>query len=104
MKYSIRYLPSARQDLINLVHYLVKEYGANEAAENLLKEIDRRIAHLSEFPYAHPLYASPMRLPIEIRYLPVKNHIVFYTVLEPAHAVEIRRVLYARQNIAMQEI
>ena len=100
MKYSIKYLPKAEQDLGSLVDYLADEYGAYEAAVNLLNEIDRRIKHLAEFPYSHPLYPSPMRLPMEMRYLPVKNHIVFYTVFEPAHVVEIRRVLYMRRDIA----
>ena len=84
----------------SLVDFLADECSAYEAAVSLLNEIDRRIMHLAEFPYAHPLYASPMRLPIEMRYLPVKSHIVFYTVLEPAHVVEIRRVLHTRRNIA----
>jgi len=100
MKYSIKYLPEAEQDLDSLVDFLADECSAYEAAVSLLNEIDRRIMHLAEFPYAHPLYASPMRLPIEMRYLPVKSHIVFYTVLEPAHVVEIRRVLHTRRNIA----
>ena len=100
MMYSIQYLPEAAQDLDSLVDYLADECSAYEAAVNLLNEIDRRIMHLEEFPYAHPLYAAPMRLPIEMRYLPVENYIVFYTVLEPARVVEIRRVLHARRNIA----
>ena len=104
MKYSIQYFPSARQDLKNLAYYLIREYGANEAATNLLGEIDRRIMHLENFPYSHPLYASPMRFSAEIRSFSIKKHIVFYTVREPAHIVEIRRVLYARQDIAKQEI
>jgi len=100
MKYRIKYLPEAEQDLDNLVDYLADECSAYDAAVNLLNEIDQRIMHLEDFPYAHPLYMAPMRLPTELRYLPIKSHIVFYTVLEPAHVVEIRRVLHAKRNIA----
>jgi len=87
--------------LDNLVDYLAVECGAYEAAVSLLNEIQQRIMHLADFPYSHPLYMAPMRLPTELRYLPVKSHIVFYTVLEPAHIVEIRRVLHAKRNIAV---
>ncbi len=99
MKYALSYLPAAREDLRAVVKYLIDEYGADDAAENLLREIDQRIAHLADYPYAHPLYPSPMRLPVEVRYLPVKRYVVFYTVLEPEHIVEIRRVIYMRMDI-----
>lgn len=99
MKYAIRYLPTAKEDLRAVVKYLIDEHGAGDAAENLLREIDQHIAHLAEYPYSHPLYPSPMKLPVEMRYLPVKKHIVFYTVLEPDHIVEIRRVIYERMVI-----
>ena len=96
--YKITYLPIANQDLTDTMRYIAEELHDPGAALTLVEEIERAISLLAEFPYAHPLHASPMKLPRETRFFPVRNYLVFYVVLEPLHVAEIQRVLYNRMD------
>ncbi len=102
--YSLRYLPLARNDIRDTLIYIAGELKNPEAALSLMEKLEQAILRLREFPYAHPLYRSPMRLISETRFVPVENHLVFYTVLEPEHVVEIRRVLYERMDTRKQPL
>ena len=71
-----------------------------EAAYRLLGDLESAISLLAELPYAHPLHPSPLRLPRETRFLPVRNYLVFYVVTEPQQSVEIQSVVHNRMNRA----
>ncbi len=96
--YDLRYLPLARHDIREAIRYIDEELKNPQAALSLLDKMERGIVQLREFPYAHPLYCSPLRLVSEIRFSPVENYLLFYTVLEPEHVVEIMRVLYHKMD------
>lgn len=102
--YKLQYLPAARSDIQNAVNYIAGELKNPEAALSLMEKLEQHILQLKEFPYAHSLYPSPMRLLSETRFIPVENYLIFYTVLEPEHIVEIRRVLYSKTDIRKQTI
>jgi toxin ParE1/3/4 len=102
--HSLQYLPLARSDIRDTLLYIAEELKNPEAALLLMDKLEQAILRLREFPYAHPLYHSPMRLVSETRFVPVENHLVFYTVLEPEHTVEIRRVLYDKMDMRKQPL
>jgi len=93
-KFKIEYLPSAANDLTEIVNYIKND---NQPAEiNLVSKIDESISHLSQFPY---LGSSPkdIRLySLGYRMLIIENYIVFYVVLEDI--VEIRRVISGKRK------
>ena len=101
MNYLIQYTPLGRADLEDITRYFLDQ-RMPEVAIALLDAIESHIAHLAQFPYAHALWPAPLKLPSETRYLPVKSYIVFYTVIEPAHIVEIRRVLHERLDLPLR--
>lgn len=98
--YRITYLPVANQDLIDTVRYISEQLQDTAAALALIDDIERMIAMLAQFPYAHPIHSLPMKLPRETRFFSVRNYLVFYVVLEPQHTVEIQRVIYNRMDRA----
>ena len=102
--YSLRYLTLARNDIRETLLYIAEELKNPDAALSLMDKLEQAVLLLREFPYAHPLYHAPMRLPSEARFVPVENYLVFYTVLEPEHIVEIRRVLYNKVDLQKQPL
>ena len=102
--YRLQYLPLSQKDIHEMLLYIAVELKNPDAALSLMDKLEQTILLLREFPYAHPLYRAPMRLPSEIRFVPVENYLVFYTVLEPEHIVEIRRVLYDRVDLRKQPL
>ena len=96
--YKIVYLPTARQQLMDAALYIASELSAPDAAENLLNEVERQIAKLSELPYRYPIFYTPFAMKREIRCFPVKNYHVFYVIKEDQKTVEIWRFLHQRQN------
>ena len=72
--YKIEYLPSALDDLKEIIGYIAHTLQNQKAAENLL------LIH-------------------EYRKLLVKNYFIFYWVDEKEKTITIARVIYARRNI-----
>lgn len=102
--YSIRYVPIALDDLEQMLDYIGGYLKNPDAAKDMLDHIDRAILHLREYPYSHPLYMMPLRQGTEFRCVPVKNYLVLYTVIEPQHIVEVRRMLYGKIDTGRQII
>ena len=97
--YEIVYLPTARQDIFDLMLYIANKLHAPDAALRIVDEMDTSIGRLSEFPYAFPVCRLVRPLGTEYRMLPVENYNVFYTVLEQEKRVEIHRILYAKMDV-----
>ena len=96
--YKIRYLPVARQDMVEIAGYVAQALHNPAAAEHLAVELVEAADTLSAFPYANPVYLPIRPLLHEYRKLLVRNHLLLYWVDEGAKQVTIARVLYARRN------
>ena len=81
-----------------IVNYIATQLKAPEAATDFIDTVDVMARGLADMPYRHPIYHARFKLVNEIRFLPVKNYNVFYTVNEEHQTVEIRRVLYQRRD------
>lgn len=93
-KFKIEYLPSAANDLIEIVNYIKNDN--QPAAVSLVSKIDESISHLSQFPY---LGVTPEDIRLQslgYRMLIIENYIVFYVVLEDV--VEIRRIISGKRK------
>lgn len=91
-------MPTARQQLEEAMLYIAIELSAPDAAFAFVDEVDAMIQSLARMPYRHPLYHSRHALESEVRFVPVKNYNIFYVVNDAEKTVEIRRVLYQRQD------
>ncbi len=94
--YKIVYLPLAEDDILAAVEYIAGKLGNPQAADDLLNELDKTAEQLALFPYASELYytARPMR--DELRKIPVKGYVLYYTVRDDT--VEIRRFIHGRRD------
>ncbi|MBZ4647059.1 MAG: toxin ParE1/3/4 [Petroclostridium sp.] len=95
--YELRYLPSARKDIYEIVFYIAEHLKTPKAAMDLVDALDKSIKRLQQFLYSCKVYQTSMVLEEEYRLLPVKNYAVFYVVKE--QVVEIHRVVYAKMDI-----
>lgn len=94
--YKIVYLPLAEKDLMEALDYIANTLDAPGAARALLEEFDETVQHIAAFPYAHELYLTPRPMRDEIRKVPVKNYVLYYTVNQDS--VELRRFLHGRRD------
>lgn len=100
MSYKITFLPIAEQNLQEILLYIADQLKSPQAAVELMVALEKAIALLDQFPYAHPIYPLIKALDGEYRLLPVKNYAVFYLVKEPEKVVEIQRIIYAKMNFS----
>lgn len=94
--YKIVYLPLAEDDILEAVDYIAGRLGAPKAAQDLLGELDHTAERISKYPYAHELYRTMRPMGDEVRKVPVKGFVLYYTV--QGDTVEIRRFLHGRRD------
>lgn len=87
MRFEIRYLPLAVQDLEQMTDYLLRFYP--DTAGRTLREIEQKLAMLAEMPEMYEVYA----LRPFYRRMIAGNYVVFYHVNEWQHTIDIYRVL-----------
>ncbi len=93
----IVYLPIARQDIREISHYIAYDLHSPKAAQDLLDDFEREIRRTADFPKMHTVYPPTAMFNNPYRFIPVKNYIIFYVVLEDA--IEIRRVVYGKIDL-----
>jgi len=96
--YQLEFLPIAKQDMIEIVHYISHKLHNPIAAENLAVDMITVAENLTEFPYINAIHQSIKPLKKEYRKLIVKNYIMFYRIDEEEKLVTIARVVYARRD------
>ncbi len=93
-RYNIEYLPSAVNDLNDIVDYI--KIDSPQSAMNYVDKLDETILKLEFFPY---MGVAPKDIRLQrlgYRILIVENHLVFYVVIE--YVVEIRRIISGRRK------
>ena len=96
--YDLEYLPSARQDMIDIVRYISKTLSNPAAADRLAVELVEVGDRIQAFPYANPAYMPLRPLKHEYRKLSVHNYLIFYWVDEDKKLVTVARVIYAKRE------
>jgi len=96
--YLLRFLPIAKQDMMDISQYISHVLCNPIAAERLADEMIEAAERLSEFPYINAIHQTLKPLKHEYRKLIVKNYIMFYWIEEEEKLVTIARVIYARRS------
>ena len=94
--YKVVYLPLAEDDILAAVEYIAGKLGNPQAAESLLNELDQIKEQLALFPYSSELYYTDRPIRDELRKVPVKGYVLYYTVKDDT--VEIRRLIHGRRD------
>ncbi len=92
--FEIDYLPIARQDLEEILAYIMKDN--KDAALGLLDEIDEKISQLARFPYLGVVPKDELLEKLGYRMLIIRQYLVFYVIKD--NIVEIRRLLHGHRR------
>ena len=93
MIYSVNISTQADKDIRAIYEYIALTLMSPENANAQLSRLEDRINKLDNLPKRFPKYKN------EIRFMPVDNYLVFYTVEEVSKNVSILRVMYGKRNI-----
>lgn len=97
-KFSIKVSPIASEDLDSIYTYIANELFNENAANNVLSQIESSILRLKHFPFSGPVVNDEILKLKGYRKLVIDHYIVFYLVYELEKQVVIMRVLYGRRD------
>jgi addiction module RelE/StbE family toxin len=98
MKFKITYTNLAESDLERASDYISQELHNKTAAKKLILAARESARSLSEMPTRHPVVSGDFLAEREIRSIPVKNYMMFYTMHEETKTVSIVRFLYGKRD------
>ena len=98
MTYTIQYSASANKDIDKALDYILLDLKNPLAALHLQKLEQASAENLIYFPHKYPLIDDLMLTPYKIRFLPIKNYLLFYTIIEETKTIYIVRFLYSRSD------
>ena len=93
MKYKIKFLPSANQDINDLADILTPYPNK---ARRLFQEMEQKIESLKDNPLMYPEYQADPRY----RRMNLEGHALFYDVDVINHEIRVYRIIYAKRDIA----
>ena len=97
--YKIKFLPSAKKDIDNIIYYVSNDLNNKSAAKKLSKSFIECANEILIFPYGEPIYGLSKKMNQEYRCIKIKNYCMFYVVNEKLKEVIVVRVLYKKMNI-----
>lgn len=98
MQYGIEITEAAQRDFENIYTYISDNLCNKQAATRLIDLFDKNIRTLADMPEGYPLANDEYLRNMGIRFILVKNHIIFYTVNITKQMVYVVRVLYGKRN------
>jgi plasmid stabilization system protein ParE len=107
MNYSLNITEAAEADILSTVKYIADIFKNPIAANNLLDEIEKYEEILGSTPNIYPFVIDEYLAKKGIKFVKIKNFLMFYTVEDDDKIVNIIRFLYGRRdwiNILKNEI
>lgn len=98
----IVYTFQAQQDLKNIYEYIAYSLLAPDTARNMYQQIIKSARSLASMPERNPIYKEEPWHSQGVRFIPIKNYLLFYTINNETHTVSISRILYGGMNINRQ--
>lgn len=92
----------ARQDLHDIYEYIAFTLLAPDAARNTTERILEAGRTLEDMPEKNPLYKDEPWHSQGVRFIPVKNYIIFYTIDKDTDTATIVRIMYGARDISCQ--
>ncbi len=99
---TVVYTKTALADIQGIYEYIAFELLVPQAAEALTERILAAIRTLGSLPERNPLYQEEPWFSQGVRYMPIRNYPVFYTVKAESGTVSVARVLYGGRDISRQ--
>jgi toxin ParE1/3/4 len=96
--YFVNITDAAEQDILYTVNYISDVLKAPAAANNLLDEIEKYEKILEETPNIYPFVPDEYLAEKGIKFVMVKNYMLFFIVGEDEKTVYVIRFLYGRRD------
>ena len=96
------YTYKARQDLHSIYEYIAFTLLAPDAARHTIDRIMAAVRTLENMPERNPIYKEEPWRRRGIRFIPVKNYLVFYTISTETETVSVARIMYRARDISRQ--
>mgnify|MGYP000763990772 CR=1 FL=1 len=98
MTYKIIYTQKALADLDAVASYIKLKLCNISASDRIIENFFGEGDSLASFPTLYPLCNDAFLRAWGIRFVPVKNYLLFYIVRGDARTVYVLRFLYGRRN------
>lgn len=96
--YIVKVTSQAEEQLQEIVHYIIHELKAPDAALHLLDTLEASFASLSQIPQRVALVDEEPWHTNEIRRLPVQNFLVYFWIDEKNMKVQITAIIYEKRD------
>ena len=98
----IVYTFTALQDLRSIYEYIAFTLLSPDAARNTTDRIMETVRTLESMPERNPLYRDEPWHSQGVRFVPVRNYLVFYTVNTETDTISVARIMYGARDISLQ--
>jgi plasmid stabilization system protein ParE len=98
MNYSLNITDIAEEDILDTVRYITHVLKNSIAANNLLDEIEKHEKILEDTPGIYPFVHDEYLAEKGLKYVMIKNFLLFYIIDEKNKIVNIIRFLYRRRD------
>ena len=88
----------AEEDILSTIKYIANVLKAPMAANNLLDEIEKYEEILENTPNIYPFVRDEFLAGNGLKFVAIKNYILFYTINEDEKTVNVIRFLYSRRD------
>lgn len=98
-RYTVIYAPEALDDLRGLYAYIAFELHAPQAAFRMVNRIRAEIRGLERFPEKHRCVSWEPWASQDMRSMPVRNYMVYYSVDKERFTVSVFRIFYGGRDV-----
>ena len=88
----------AEEDILSTVNYISRELKAPIATNKLLDEIEKHEENLSKSPNMYPNVPDEFLASRGLKFVIIKNYLMFYMIDEKNKIVNVLRFMYNRRN------
>jgi mRNA-degrading endonuclease RelE of RelBE toxin-antitoxin system len=96
--YNLSFSKIIDEDIDSCYNYIKDKLEAPTAAENLMKDLYKKLNHIKENPFSRPLVHDKLLASLGIRSIKVKNYLLFYNVEEEKNNVNIITFMYNKRD------
>ena len=96
--YSLNITDIAEEDILSAARYIANELKAPAAANNLLDEIEKQEGILESTPNMYPFVSDDYLAGKGLKFVMIKNYIMFFTVDEDKKTVSVIRFLHSLRD------
>lgn len=96
--YFVNITDIAEEDILSVVQYIANSLKSPTAANNLLDEIEKHEKFLEKTPDIYPFVSDDYLAEKGVKFVLIKNYMMFFTINKSKKIVNVIRFLYGRRD------